>query len=294
MAFEIFRVLIVDDDPLILEVYADHLRQAHYEVLTAQNGEEGLKLAWEEQPDAILLDIMMPGMDGNEVCRRLRAAPSTAAVPVLMLTALSGQAARAKAREVGADDYITKGEDPAMLDGRIKSLLKRRMIRSGQSWLAELPGTPLADRMVRTYLERGGGMAFCRLDLARFRKYNLTRGFEFGDRVLWRLARVLKEVVEEAKEGDFVAHLGEDDFLLLTSSDRAGKLIDQIIERFSAFVREEGGGAPPEQVGLELKVAIIDVPEGGTTHPGMLYAAAKALLQKANQTAGHRVERTQV
>jgi CheY-like chemotaxis protein len=102
------RILVVDDDPRLLHIVQMYLGIEGYEVRTASNGEEGLREVGEARPDLIILDIMMPGMDGLEACRRIRADPQTADIPVLMFSALSGDDDVQRARDAGANHLITK------------------------------------------------------------------------------------------------------------------------------------------------------------------------------------------
>jgi DNA-binding response OmpR family regulator len=120
------RILIVDDTKDIVTVLTRRLQSWGYEPLTASSGEECLKIADEQLPDLILLDIMMPKMKGREVCARLRANPKTQKIPVIFLTAL-GLADHVKAGlDVGAEDYIVKPFEPAELRDRIAVVLARR------------------------------------------------------------------------------------------------------------------------------------------------------------------------
>ncbi len=120
------RILAVDDNPVNLKVVRATLIRAGYDVFTASNGIEALAMLEEMVPDIILLDITMPDMDGYEVCRRLRAKPETAHVPVMMLTAHDSLDEKVKGFEAGADDYLTKPFQPAELQARIKVHLRRQ------------------------------------------------------------------------------------------------------------------------------------------------------------------------
>ncbi len=102
------RVLVVDDDPTLLRIVAMYLGIEGFDVATAANGEEGLGEVGKQRPDLIILDIMMPGMDGIETCRRIRADPISADIPVVMFSALSGDEDVERARLVGANHLITK------------------------------------------------------------------------------------------------------------------------------------------------------------------------------------------
>jgi DNA-binding response OmpR family regulator len=117
------KVLLVDDEPNLLHTLRYSLRQAGYEVVTAVTGEEALAQARGERPDVVVLDVMLPGLDGFEVCRRLRGESS---VPILMLTARTDEVDRVVGLEVGADDYLTKPFSQRELVARLKAMLRRR------------------------------------------------------------------------------------------------------------------------------------------------------------------------
>jgi len=119
------RILLVDDNQDLLQVISRRLQTWGYEALTAESGEEGLRLAQEQQPDLVLLDVMMPKMKGRDVCARLKANPKTQQIPVIFLTAL-GLADHVKAgMDVGAEDYIVKPFQPSELKERIAVCLAR-------------------------------------------------------------------------------------------------------------------------------------------------------------------------
>ncbi len=123
------RILIVDDIITNIKVLEAKLRAEYYEVLTASSGPAGLAIAEKEYPDIILLDVMMPVMDGFEVCRRLKAASATAHIPVVMVTALDGVEDRVRGLEAGADDFLTKPIDEMALMARIRNLVRLKLMR---------------------------------------------------------------------------------------------------------------------------------------------------------------------
>lgn len=117
------KILVIEDDPIALRFARYTLSQAGYQVITAPNGLEGLRKAQTENPDLIILDVMLPGMDGFEICHRLRAEPGTARIPVLMLTAKAQDADRQTGLKVGANDYLTKPALPSEIVSRVRALL---------------------------------------------------------------------------------------------------------------------------------------------------------------------------
>jgi phosphate regulon transcriptional regulator PhoB len=119
------KILVVDDEPDVVELIQFNLKGAGYDVVTAADGEEALAKAHTTPPELIVLDVMLPEVDGLEVCKRLRNDPHTSAIPIVMLTAKAAEIDRVLGLELGADDYITKPFSPRELVLRVKGLLRR-------------------------------------------------------------------------------------------------------------------------------------------------------------------------
>ncbi len=184
------RVLVVDDDPTVAEVVAGYLDRAGYAVDRADDGPAALTRAAAHWPDLVVLDLMLPGMDGLEVCRRMR---GHGPVPVIMLTARGDEDDRILGLEVGADDYVTKPFSPRELVLRVESVLRRARPEAGTRMLsaAGLTVDPAARRATRNGTElaltlrefdllafflRNQGRAYGREDLMRE-----VWGWDFGD-----------------------------------------------------------------------------------------------------------------
>ncbi|MFE1250775.1 response regulator transcription factor [Streptomyces sp. NPDC058735] len=185
------RILVVDDDPTVAEVVAGYLDRAGYAVDRADDGPTALTRAAAHRPDLVVLDLMLPGMDGLEVCRRIR---GQGPVPVIMLTARGDEDDRILGLEVGADDYVTKPFSPRELVLRVESVLRRSRPGSGgphrlgaagltvdpQARRATKGGTELALTLrefdLLSFFLRNPGRAFAREDLMRE-----VWGWDFGD-----------------------------------------------------------------------------------------------------------------
>ena len=126
-------VLVVEDDETLLFTLAHNLRREGYKVLTAARGDDGLKLAREQKPDLIVLDVMLPGVDGTQVCRLLR---RDSTVPIIMLTALGGEGDRVAGLDIGADDYMPKPFSMRELLARVRALLRRTTARATEAVIA--------------------------------------------------------------------------------------------------------------------------------------------------------------
>jgi pilus assembly protein CpaE len=138
-----YRILVVDDSPLITRILQDQLSQAGYQVRTATDGLQALITAAEWKPDGVILDIMMPGIDGFECCRRLRREPGTQHTPIILLTAQASLAEKVQGFEAGADDYMTKPFAPEELRMRLSVLLKRSIVAPALAAEAQVRGAEI-------------------------------------------------------------------------------------------------------------------------------------------------------
>lgn len=125
------KILVVEDDPGALRLISYTLQAEGYEVITATNGLQGLRKAQNDKPDLVVLDVMLPGIDGFEICHRLRAVPGTARLPIMMLSAKAREIDKTTGLNVGADDYLTKPADPSDIVSHIKALLAKKIASSG-------------------------------------------------------------------------------------------------------------------------------------------------------------------
>jgi DNA-binding response OmpR family regulator len=128
-ADSVMRILLVDDEPVLINALRYNFERAGFEVVTADRGERALDLAYSWQPDLLILDVMLPGIDGLEICRRLR---KTSTVPILMLTARAGEADKVLGLELGADDYVTKPFSLRELNARVSAMLRRAELQASE------------------------------------------------------------------------------------------------------------------------------------------------------------------
>jgi two-component system, OmpR family, alkaline phosphatase synthesis response regulator PhoP len=120
------KVLVIEDDPATSRLVEYSLRHAGFQVVRAANGLEGIRMARSEAPDLVILDVMLPGLDGYEICHRLKADAATARLPILMFSAKAQEIDRNTGLKVGADEYLTKPAAPADIVGRVQKLLAKR------------------------------------------------------------------------------------------------------------------------------------------------------------------------
>ncbi len=233
-------VLIVDDDADIRRFLGLTLRHDGFEVHEAIDADDALATARRVEPDVILLDIMMPGVDGYEVCRRLRTDPRTQELPVILLTAKGRAEDKIRGLDVGADDYVVKPFDPEELMARVNSVLRRSRSLRDVSPLTGLPGNQRIDAELRKLVaEPGEGFAVLYADLDDFKAFNDHYGFMRGDEVLRYTAEVIQGSLERhPSPRNFLGHLGGDDFIGVTMPELADDVCAEIVARFDRGVLE--------------------------------------------------------
>jgi diguanylate cyclase (GGDEF)-like protein len=224
-------ILVADDDPAILRLVEVNLKLEGFEVITASDGEEALKLVLETMPALVLLDVMMPKLDGYEVCTRIRADGRTRHMNVIMLTAKSLSADKIVGLTSGADDYVLKPFDPMELIARVRSTLRRAKEMRALSPLTGLPGNLAIEDEIQRRFASGEAIAVCYADLDNFKSYNDRYGFLRGDRAIAYTAEVLREVAESSPHA-FVGHIGGDDFVIVVPAEDAESACQKTIELF--------------------------------------------------------------
>ncbi|HLI95831.1 MAG TPA: response regulator [Candidatus Baltobacteraceae bacterium] len=233
------RILVVDDDRNLRKIIQTNLELAGYDVTTAANGEEALRILDAMQPDLIVLDVMMPMMDGYEVARRVRRHPSNAHVPIIMLTAKSEVEDKLAGFEAGADDYITKPFGPQELLARVKAKIRRTEVDASLSPLTRLPGNLAIESELRRRIDEKEPFAVLYLDLDNFKAFNDVYGFTHGDEAIQLVASSAVDTVRRrGTPQDFVGHIGGDDFIIVTLPERAEEIAREIIDMFDRDIRK--------------------------------------------------------
>ncbi|MDA8131280.1 MAG: response regulator [Elusimicrobia bacterium] len=231
------KVLVVDDDPNVGLLISAVLKKYNYLVTTLYGGNEVLAFLKDNTPDLILLDLRMPGIDGYALCKRIREAPGTRDIPVIILSGVSEVDARVTTIELGADDYITKPFDVRELRARINRILKRKSEDTSLNPLTKLPGSPAIEEEVLRRLHGKEPFAFCYVDADNFKAYNDVYGYAKGDEVIKAIASLLlAKTKETAGEDYFLGHVGGDDFVMITSSEKAEAAAKAITEEFDRII----------------------------------------------------------
>jgi len=230
-------VLVVEDDPDNSSLLKSYFSGHGYEVQIAVRGPEGLAAARKQVPDLILLDIVLPEMDGLAVCQALRASPRTSHIPVIFLTEKAATSDRLAGLSAGAQDYLTKPYDLEELRLRVKNLIARAERDNLLDPRTGLPtGNLLQDQLKRGVGQPGWWKVECRID--SFRPFVDSHGFAAGDDVLKFTAHLLREVVHaDGAPDDFIGHPTNDTFLILTAAQAPATLGEKLRARFDEEVK---------------------------------------------------------
>ena len=232
------KILIVDDNTAIRDVIKIHLMMAGHEVIEAENGRQGVEMATEHQPDLVILDVMMPEMDGMEACSQIRTDPACAAVYVIMLSARGETSDKVDGLNTGADAYLTKPFEPDELIAQVNAGLRTAEDRRQAMYdlLTGLFNRRAFDDLMHRELSlrdrHGHGLSMVMIDLDHFKAVNDTYGHHAGDAVLRELADILREV---CRPSDLPCRWGGEEFAcLLPQTDLENAL--KVGERLRAAI----------------------------------------------------------
>ena len=298
------RILVADDDADIARFVELNLSMEGFEVEVVHDGATALQRALDDPPAMVLLDVMMPGLDGVEVLRRLRASSATSAVPVIMLTAKALSADKVVGLTAGADDYIVKPFDTLELVARVRTTLRRTEEVRAVSPLTGLPGNHRIDEEIARRAAAAEPYAVCHVDLDDFKSFNDSYGFLRGDDLLQLLCRSLLSSASAAgAPPPFVGHVGGDDFVVVCTPDQAEPMCRLAAAEFDAAVlghydpRDAARGwlETVDRRGELRRHPVVAVSVGVASHDGSprdhraVVAAAAEMKAVAKSSPGSRV-----
>jgi len=272
------KILLVDDDPGIRMICRDVLEGQGYLVREAGEGEAAQKEARRFRPDLVLVDVMMPGMDGFTLAQKLRGDRETSLTPIIFLSARGQTADKVRAFKLGAEDYLVKPFDSAELVARVEKALARRDLELGASPTTRLPGSMAIEAEIDRRLgSSGGDFAFCYLDLDNLKAFNDYYGYAKADGVILQTGDIVREVVARCGgPGDFIGHIAGDDFVFITTRDHADQVCLTVIETFDRLVplyynkvdRERGFIETNDRYGVLRRFPIMSVSIACATRAG--------------------------
>lgn len=235
------KLLLVDDEPANIQVLHNVLADDGYDFIFATDGDTALTLATAQAPDVILLDVMMPDMDGYEVCRRLKNDPTTSNIPVIFITALDQMEDEEKGLNLGAIDYLKKPLGPSIARARVRNHLQLKSYRDRLEKMAMYDGlTGIANRQYFDHyfdaeLKRASRsnsfISLILMDIDHFKQFNDNCGHAAGDECLKKVAKALAETLE--RPSDLAARYGGEEFVCVlpnTQPDGAQKVSGQLLD----------------------------------------------------------------
>ncbi|HEV3052850.1 MAG TPA: diguanylate cyclase [Longimicrobium sp.] len=305
------RILVVDDVPDNVEILEARLSSRGYDVQTATNGEEALQQVKDGQPHLILLDVMMPGMDGHEVARRVKDDETLPFIPIILVTALSEAEDVVQGLESGADDYISKPYNFRELEARVRAMLRIKRLQdeldqknrelelvnkrlkklSITDGLTELFNHRHVHQLLHDEFERsdrtGESIAVVMMDLDRFKSVNDTYGHPTGDVVLYETAQIINDT---AREIDMPGRYGGEEFIAIlpdTGEEAGAHFAERVRQAVEGHVYRDGA----TEVRMTVSCGVAAFPAPGVDSPEALLKAADEALYQAKHGGRNQVVR---
>ncbi|HND63236.1 MAG TPA: response regulator, partial [Elusimicrobiota bacterium] len=222
------RILVIDDEANLPIFLKDFLEESGFEVSMCYTGKTAMRTALENPPDAIILDVDLPDIDGYSLCRSMRRTSTLRTVPIVMLTALADQRNEIAGLKAGADDYLTKPIDTERLLARLNNAISRNIRELDANPLTHLPGNTSIIQEMERQLHQQNPFAVIYADLNNFKAFNDRYGFLRGDQAIKLAAQCLVLSVEKGASLSaglvgswFIGHVGGDDFIVILPADQA-------------------------------------------------------------------------
>jgi two-component system, cell cycle response regulator len=305
LAVEPGRILVVDDNEDNIEIIAARLRYRGYEILEARDGGQALSHVRDNAPDLILLDVMLPDIDGYEISRRIKGANDLPFIPIILVTARDSTQDKVAGLDAGADDYLTKPINFPELEARVRSMLR---IKRLQDELAEknleLERLSISDGLTGLYNHRHihgllaeeyervsrtkDCMSVAMLDLDHFKRVNDTYGHQAGDRVLVELSDILRE---SARDIDRLGRYGGEEFMALlpeTCIDDAAVFVERVRREVARRPFDIGREEP---LRMTISAGVATYPHGSIDSVEALVRCADEALYAAKAGGRDRIVR---
>jgi diguanylate cyclase (GGDEF)-like protein len=259
------RLLVVEDDIDIANMLKIYFTGLQYDVDVANRGGDALDKVKQVLPHLMVLDIMLPDIDGYEVCRRLRTNTRTSHIPVIFLTQKDERSDKLQGLELGADDYITKPFDIEELKLRVQGAIRRSERESLTDPRSGLPAGRLIEEQLRRII-REQNWTLLDMRINNFEPFKDVYGFVAGDDVVRFAAMMINEVVDELGTiSDFIGHAGGDNFIIVTTNEAAVNIRQKLKDRFASEVQSHYNFIDRQQGFIQVPRA-----EGGVEKVGFM------------------------
>src|SRR5688572_22165976 len=252
------KIVIAEDDDAIAHMVNMALGDAGFLCLRARDGDEALKLVKAHDPDLLILDVMMPRVDGLEVARRLKADVMWSRTPILMLTALASVDNSIEGLDAGADAYMTKPFDLREFSARVRAMIRSTRRERDRNPTTDLPGSRAIDNHLEERLKSGAPVAVLHIDVLQFDAYQDKIGFARSEDSVRAVGRLILEEARVVSEGGaFVGHLGGSDFIAVIAKEQGDALAARLIE-VAGHRRNELFPDDPGSLALVIALAATD------------------------------------
>jgi PleD family two-component response regulator len=282
------RILVVEDDFDISNMLRIYFTGQGYDVQVAPRGGDALTLTRKQLPQLIVLDIMLPDMNGYDVCRELRSTTRTSHIPIIFLTQKDERSDKIAGLELGADDYITKPFDIEELKLRVKNQIDRAERDNYTDPTSGLPSSSLIEEKLRELMRETKVWSYMDIKLSGFEPFKEVYGFVAGGEVIRFMALIMGEVVDElGTPNDFLGHAGSDNFVIITYSDKVDNLAARLTSRFAqevqqhySFIDRERGFMMKE----EDKVPLMTLAVGKVSNATRQFADIREITEMAAES----------
>jgi len=295
------KILIVEDAPDIAGLLQIFFSSKNYEAFVAGRGALALDMCRQKMPDLVLLDVMLPDMDGYSICKALRTNMRTSHIPIIFLTAKGEKEDKIQGFQLGADDYMVKPFDIEELHMRVERALQRSSFLNLTNPTTGLPGSKLIEEQMKRILPRHD-WALASVGLLFFHPFTEAYGFVAGDNALRFVALFLNEAVnEKGTSEDFIGHIGGSDFILTSRPDTIGPVCAHLMTKFDERIgtlydykdRKAGFIVVQNDMGEEVQVplmalviGVIDGSKRTFSDIRELSEAASEVRQQARKLSG--------
>jgi len=289
------RILVVEDDPDISQMLRLYFDSQGYEVLTVMRGNDALDVCRRKQPNVVVLDIMLPDMDGYDVCRELRGNLRTSHIPIIFLTQKDERSDKIAGLELGADDYITKPFDIEELKLRIQGAMRRAEATSLTDPTTALPSAKLIEEQLKILISRGD-WAMLYIVINHIDAFTETQDIVARDDFLRFVAMNLNETVEaNGTPNDFIGHTSGNDFMIVTSPAMVGTIKQEFSHRFDQgaltfydfMTRERGHVVYTDRDGNQQQSPLMNLSMGVLTDADGPFPDIRMLAAEARRQATH-------
>jgi DNA-binding response OmpR family regulator len=277
------KIVVAEDDDAIAHMVNMALGDAGFLCLRARDGEEAIRLVRMHSPDVLVLDVMMPAVDGMEVVKRLRADVMTSRIPILMLTALADIDHRVEGLDAGADDYVTKPFDLRELAARVNALIRASKRERERNPTTDLPGSVAIEHHVARLFSEGAVASVLHLDVVGFDEYADRVGYQQAEDLVAHLGKLVLETAQTLTSGGvFIGHLGGVDFIVTSEPDETEDIADALVAAFDEALPEWTN----DEAASALRLAGAVVPLHDVHGTAELAARLGATLRASKQRDG--------